>query len=897
MEVTAEALPPSIFDLQGVGKYRDAVCQHLGLFLKRVGGNGNCFFVSCSSLLSTLGLQVSATNLRLQVVDFFRECKEGSHGLLGERCMVDIGYETSEALVSSSTRYNGRIPESVEFYLNASTDNCVWVAGYHWIRAVAHLYSVCVVVVIHGFQFVECFGNSSSPRIHLYKRDVETHYDMLVRVAVPNDQDDVDDGEHAGSSESSERATLSHSTPSVSSAKAEYGVVYTPHPPATRHRRAFLQQHVEEFRSFQMSLSAGYSMISVIDSCAKLQYTLDAFYSQPETRVEWALRIREELVSLNAPQALIVQVSSSSSEVDCLTFEAPILAPISSLSRASGMRNSRAKFAQSSSVDAHVQPQLRMRPRKVTSVSLGTSSEDEDAVTASLSRRRSALRATAKVAAKKHSGADAAALPSNVVKVEPGMILVGASQKECKERFLNLLNEGTGHHVRCINSRTNEQTGAGYMYFKCKNCEAACGVSTCKKLGGWKVTSCTDVQYETCQPNAATVSELPTSVCQSSSVSRSQLPVPQPPLADACCICGVRETTAIYCVARHAYCEDCFDHHVDIVCTGEDKTSFIASGCVMKCSLCSKGGDSEHFDMRVSTPHLSDGTYKKYLLALSEKNVVEATLQFQSRIEAMRKQNRRDIAKANGDEDAAVIGVALIFHQLTVPLTKLQMNAASISPWRLYIPGAQMQHAENCWRTLTDVVVWCVTALLKVLKANKVAVPTFVDGALKFAAIRKNATRMCAFVLSTPRSMCYRILNRLCAPHSFFRPVSGNQKPVYPPQPHPDVWWTVMHEAARKRVKQYIKEQVPERIHERVHTKIQKEFPKLRLPDFGTVVTDGFRLPTPVHPPKAPGFEENISLLMSMSLANRTRAIQVLEFLQNDIAAAIEFLLAERGMN
>jgi hypothetical protein len=143
--------------------------------------------------------------------------------------------------------------------------------------------------------------------------------------------------------------------------------------------------------------------------------------------------------------------------------------------------------------------------------------------------------------------------------------------------------------------------------------------------------------------------------------------------------------------------------------------------------------------MRVSTPHLSDGTYKKYLLALSEKNVVEATLQFQSRIEAMRKQNRRDIAKANGDEDAAVIGVALIFHQLTVPLTKLQMNAASISPWRLYIPGAQMQHAENCWRTLTDVVVWCVTALLKVLKANKVAVPTFVDGALKFAAIKIKA--------------------------------------------------------------------------------------------------------------------------------------------------------------
>jgi hypothetical protein len=45
--------------------------------------------------------------------------------------------------------------------------------------AIATLFEVCVVVVIHRHEFVRLFGNESHPRIYLYKKDALTHYDAL----------------------------------------------------------------------------------------------------------------------------------------------------------------------------------------------------------------------------------------------------------------------------------------------------------------------------------------------------------------------------------------------------------------------------------------------------------------------------------------------------------------------------------------------------------------------------------------------------------------------------------------------------------------------------------------------------------------------------------------------
>jgi hypothetical protein len=106
---------------------------------------------------------------------------------------------------------------------------------------------------------------------------------------------------------------------------------------------------------------------------------------------------------------------------------------------------------------------------------------------------------------------------------------------------------------------------------------------------------------------------------------------------------------------------------------------------------------------------------------------------------------------------------------------------------------------------------------------------------------------------------------------------------------------SVMHEAARKRVKEFIGLQVPAHLQQRVHATVARNFPEIHLQEFGLAVADGFRLPTPPRPHKIPGFQENINLLGSMGLANFDRAVQVLEMFP-DIDRAINFLLAEKGM-
>lgn len=124
-----------------------------------------------------------------------------------------------------------------------------------------------------------------------------------------------------------------------------------------------------------------------------------------------------------------------------------------------------------------------------------------------------------------------------------------------------------------------------------------------------------------------------------------------------------------------------------------------------------------------------------------------------------------------------------------------------------------------------------------------------------------------------------------------FNPTPGY---LYPPQPHPQIWMGVMAEFARKRVKQYVAVQVPSALQERVYTEVRDEFPEIHLPLFGQRITDAFRVPE--HRPKpSPTFEENITALMEMGLANRVRAIQVLEVFSNDLTQSTNFLLAQMG--
>lgn len=62
--------------------------------------------------------------------------------------------------------------------------------GYYWLHAVATMYQICVVLVVHTDSDTKVFGDKSHQRIHLYTKDDITHYDALIPFPVNTGEDD-----------------------------------------------------------------------------------------------------------------------------------------------------------------------------------------------------------------------------------------------------------------------------------------------------------------------------------------------------------------------------------------------------------------------------------------------------------------------------------------------------------------------------------------------------------------------------------------------------------------------------------------------------------------------------------------------------------------------------------
>lgn len=102
----------------------------------------------------------------------------------------------------------------------------------------------------------------------------------------------------------------------------------------------------------------------------------------------------------------------------------------------------------------------------------------------------------------------------------------------------------------------------------------------------------------------------------------------------------------------------------------------------------------------------------------------------------------------------------------------------------------------------------------------------------------------------------------------------------------------VVHEFARKRVKERISRIEDIDQQKIIHKTIQGMFPEIRLPDYGIVESDGFRPRYQRGAMLQLPFEENITKLVEMGLADRARAIQALENNRNNLEEAAAFLLA-----
>jgi len=116
----------------------------------------------------------------------------------------------------------------------------------------------------------------------------------------------------------------------------------------------------------------------------------------------------------------------------------------------------------------------------------------------------------------------------------------------------------------------------------------------------------------------------------------------------------------------------------------------------------------------------------------------------------------------------------------------------------------------------------------------------------------------------------------------------SNRGQLYPPSPHPQVWQEVMHEWARKRIVDRIRS-LDESLHTILHERVRSRYPEVGLPE-SQAFTHAYRAPK--SRATAGSKEENITTLMSMGIADRPRAVQVLDFFQNDLSKAVDMLLA-----
>ena len=54
------------------------------------------------------------------------------------------------------------------------------LSGFHWLRAVAHLFDVKIYVAIYHFDHLLVFGEIDHPSIGVWKSDVESHFEPLI---------------------------------------------------------------------------------------------------------------------------------------------------------------------------------------------------------------------------------------------------------------------------------------------------------------------------------------------------------------------------------------------------------------------------------------------------------------------------------------------------------------------------------------------------------------------------------------------------------------------------------------------------------------------------------------------------------------------------------------------
>ena len=327
-----------------------------------------------------------------------------------------------------------------------------------------------------------------------------------------------------------------------------------------------------------------------------------------------------------------------------------------------------------------------------------------------------------------------------------------------------------------------------------------------------------------------------------------------------CNICGLGTAEVVLCRNKHALCMLDFSKTFKVE-IGHYRQRFLSNACKLFCPLCPKPSSRPDNDKvpdfaRKCASNLSDEVWGLYEGAITEAAVIAAQQECELRFKGNSKQ-------ASQDPDEVSVGKMMLslLHHHTPPYTTLHQHAFTVAATSYISEHLVYPRCPNCLAFTPD---FEACAGLECTKCH---------------------THICAWCFSTHKN------NQLCHAHVLACPFNLAPGKLYPPSPHPVLWWSVMHEWARKRIREYIMYHVASNIQQRVHDVCRQMHPNLGLVADGVQDSgDGFR-PLVQRAAPTPSFEENVSRLIVMGLATQTRAEHVLEGLGNNVVAAVDLLL------
>jgi len=308
-----------------------------------------------------------------------------------------------------------------------------------------------------------------------------------------------------------------------------------------------------------------------------------------------------------------------------------------------------------------------------------------------------------------------------------------------------------------------------------------------------------------------------------------------PAAAVACEVCGFVTLELVFCRKKHAMCFGDFNKHVAVVMKG--RRAFIDNGCKISCPYCPFPPSEDTGFERRCAALLDTDTYNLYEKCITEIAVIQAQKECEQRLLASSASQGQTIDPVEAEVLTAVKHITDQLVQPRCPNVNCKVQLTDFEAC------AGLKCEQGCGLSICG---WCLT-------------------------------------LQESPALCH-----IHVPQCPFNPAPGT---LYPPSPHPATWWSIMYEWARKRIKDYISS-LPQPIQQSVHNVCRTMHPHLAMQPFGWQTSDGYRRRTDDHAQRCGGFEENVTELMVMGLADRARAQQVLEVTGNDLENAANFLLA-----